>query len=42
MSDVTATAFGGVLQRVVSLEEAREDVDGWLDDVKPKLANAAG
>jgi hypothetical protein len=41
MSDLTGTAPGGVRPRVMALEEAREDVDGWLDQVKLKTGKVS-
>jgi len=41
MSDLISTAPGGVRQRVMPREEAREHVDGWLDQVKLKTGKVS-
>jgi hypothetical protein len=41
MSGLTSTAPGGVRQRVMPREEAREHVDGWLDQVKLKTGKVS-
>jgi hypothetical protein len=44
MTDITAdgkTARGGVIHRVMPFGEAREDVDGWLDQVKLKTGKVS-